>query len=199
MLMFSMALIAWTEKLAQRKKFYALAAAWIVGKAAEGLLGVQGPWHWDIARLAVIAVFWHWAWPQARRRVVPLVLTLAVMAGEDLFLVNEPGIVGEDAVMFILAAFAVAYLTAQSYWGMAAAVAGAAMLNQGLVVFFYRGISDYVDLPDRLLWHFGVAILAVAGIWRVCLPWLNFAAAKRWWRPGARPQTEEGVDLEADQ
>lgn len=169
-IIFSLALITWAEKRASQRLFLILTVVWIIGKGLEGLIPTAMPWHLHYARLAVMFVFWRWAWQRAERQIMPLLLTSFILSIETLFLVNQPGVFPYELWLYTLLLLLTAWLTAKSYWGTAAAFVGSIILNQALVRFTYDGLVRYVNLPDSFVWNFGVGFLVIwAGlriVWR---------------------------------
>lgn len=154
-------LLTWTEKRASRYFFLMLTIAWLLGKSLELFLPVIMPWHWHYARLAVMLTFWVWAIQRAEHRVFPLLFTSLIVGGETLFLVNEPGVFPNEVWIFAIVLILVAWMSAKSFWGIAAALTGSALLNQAFVRFTYDGIVRYVDLPNEFVWNFGVGLFTV--------------------------------------
>lgn len=160
---FLLTLVTWAQRHPARRFYLSLSLAWLVGRIVDSLMIGEVPWHLNYARLAVILVFWWWAWRKAKRRFSALLLTCLSLALLDLFLVNEPGILLYDQWIFAGLCFSIAWLATASYWGMAAAVAGSIFINQGLILFVFGGIVSYVDLPDAFLWNFSVVSLTLLG------------------------------------
>ncbi len=163
LLIFFLALVTWTEKRASRKFFYLLLLAWLIGKCGELVFPVIIPWHWHFARLAAMLFFAGWAWQRAERRMLPLLFTSFFFCLETLFLVNEPGIIPHESWLFVLIPFLVAWLTARSYWGTAAAFTGGVLLNQIFKWFTYEGIIRSADFPEPIVWHLTVILFAFWG------------------------------------
>ena len=158
-------LVTWVEKRASRRFFLMLTIAWLIGKGAEVVFPSIMPWHWHFARLAVMLVFWVWALQRTERNMFPLIITSFMMSIETLFMVNDPGVIPYGSWLSMSALVLVAWLTAKSYWGAAAAFTGSILLNQALVRFTYEGIVRHADFPEAFVWNFGVGILIVsAGI-----------------------------------
>lgn len=153
-------LLAWAEKRASRHFFLMLTFAWLIGKCAELYFALTLPWHWHFARLAVIFVFWLWSLPRAERRCLPLFFTCLIIGAETLLFVNEPGVFPFGEWLFAIALVLVAWLSAKSFWGTAAALAGSVLLNQAFVRFTYDGIIRYIDLPNEFTWNFGVGFFS---------------------------------------
>ncbi|SHI01324.1 hypothetical protein [Desulfosporosinus lacus] len=151
-------LLTWAEKKASRRFFLLLTIAWLIGKWVEISLAVTMPWHWHFARLAVMLVFWVWSMRQAERWLLPLFFTSLIVGVETLFFVNEPGVFPYGEWMFAIALVLVAWLSAKSFWGTAAALTGSALLNQAFVRFTYDGIIRYIGLPNEFTWNFGVGL-----------------------------------------
>lgn len=154
-------LLTWTEKRDSRRFFLILTIAWLLGKGAEIGLAVTVPWHWNLARLAVMMVFWVWALQRTKRRFIPLFFTTIIVGAETLFVVNEPGVFPYVSWLFAVVLISVAWLTTKSYWGTAAALTGSALLNLAFVRFTYDGIIRYVDLPSEFVWNLGVGLFTV--------------------------------------
>ena len=162
---FSLALLAWSEKMDSWRLFRLLLLAWLVGKTFELIMPSPLPWQWHYARLAVIAVFWIWAYKNAEKRILPLVVTGCIAVIETLFQVNDPGAIPYEAWFFNAGFIVAAWLTAKSFWGTAAAYAGSLLFNQVFVRFSYEGIVRYANFPDSFAWNFGVCCFAAwAGI-----------------------------------
>ena len=174
---FGLVLLTWAEGRAAQRFFLMLAIAWLLGKSLEIGLPSLMPWHWHFARLAVMLLFGGWALWRSERRIFPLVFTSFLFSIETLFIVNEPGVFPYGAWLFTLALTLVAWLTAKSYWGTAAAFVGSVLLNQALVRFAYEGIVRHADLPDSFIWNFGVLFFTGWAGWR--LGWKNFTARAR--------------------
>ena len=169
-IIFFLALVTWAEKRASQRLFLMLTVVWIMGKGLEWFIPTAMPWHWHYARLAVMFVFWRWAWQRAERRILPLFLTSLILSIETIFLVNQPGIFPYEPWLFTIVLILTAWLAAKSYWETAAAFVGSVLLNQALVRFTYEGIVRYANFPDSFIWNFGVGFLAIwAGLrlaWR---------------------------------
>lgn len=146
----------WVEKRASRLFFLSLTTAWLLGKGLEVIFPSTPTWHWHFARLSVMLVFWVWGVTRAERRVLPLILSSLVVGLETLFQVNEPGVFPSGTWIFLLILTIVAWLSAKSFWGTAAALTGSLLLNQAFVRFTYDGIVRYADFPDEVVWNFGV-------------------------------------------
>ena len=144
------------EKRASRHFFLSLTMAWIIGKSLEFIVPASMPWNWHFARLMVILVFWVWALQRTERWILPLIVTSLVVCLETLFQVNEPGVLPYGTGIFSLILVIVAWLSAKSFWGTAAALAGSLLINQAFVRFTYDGIVRHADLPDEFVWNFGV-------------------------------------------
>ncbi|AFQ43144.1 hypothetical protein [Desulfosporosinus meridiei] len=164
-------LIAWAEKRTTRCFFSLLTIAWLLGKWAETYLLVNMPWRWQLSRLAVMMVFWVWAFRRAERRFLPLFFASLVAFVQTLFFVNEPGVFPFGEWFFAIAMVLVAWLSAKSFWGTAAALTGGSLLNQVFVRFTYDGIMRFANLPDDFTWNLGVGLFstwtALAYGWRL--------------------------------
>jgi len=157
----SLALLTWSEKRASKRFFLMLTIAWLIGKWIEVFYPVTMPWNWHFARLGVMLVFWLWALQRSEHRLLPLLFTSLIVCVETLFLVNEPGVFPYISWVFTIVLVFVAWLSAKSYWGIAAALTGSTLLNQAFVRFTYDGIVRYVDLPNDIVWNFGVGLFTV--------------------------------------
>jgi hypothetical protein len=170
-------LTAWAEKHASRRFFLMLLIAWLFGKCGEVVFPSTTPWHWHFARLAVMLFFWGWAWQRAERRILPLLFTSFVLSMETLFLVNAPGVIPYESWVFTVVLVLIVWLTANSYWGTAAAFTGSVLLNQVFRRFTYEGIVSRADFPDSFVWNFGVGLFTVwAGL---RLAWLYYTEKER--------------------
>jgi hypothetical protein len=130
-------------------------AGWIF----ENSLVAPQTWHWHFSRLFVLLWFAWIAWRKtSERKVLPILLTGLSLLGQDLFLINEPGIFVYDQWVFALLLLFLAFLCTQSLWGMAWALTGGILLNIGFSVFFFNGIVRHYDLPDPFLWHFTITM-----------------------------------------
>lgn len=165
-IIFLLTLITWAQRHPSARLFILLSLAWLTGRIIDFLIIGEVAWHINFARIAVILAFWLWARRKAEGCVLAFSLTLLSLVLMDLFLVNEPGILLFEKWISAGLCFAVAWLAAASYWGMAAAVAGSVLLNQGLTMFFFGGIVSHVHLPDEFLWNFGILALTLLGFIR---------------------------------
>lgn len=166
----------WVEKRASRRFFLILTIAWLVGKWLEFIFPLTMPWHWNFSRLFVVLVFWGWALQRAEKRMIPLFLTSIVVLMETLFQVNEPGVIPNGSWISPFILIIVAWLSAKSFWGTAAALAGSLLLNQLFVRFTYDGIIRHAVLPNEIIWNFGVAFFTIwAGL---RLSWQYYAERK---------------------
>lgn len=156
-----LALATWVEKRASRRFFLSLTIAWLIGKGVEVAFPSTMPWHWHFARLAVMLFFWVWALQRTDQKVFPLIFTSFIISMETLFIVNDPGVIPYGSWFFMVALLLVAWLTAKSYWGAAAAFTGSILLNQVFVRFTNEGIVSHADFPDAFVWNFGVGIFFV--------------------------------------
>lgn len=152
---------AWVEKRASQRFFLSLSMTWLIGKWLELMVPVTIPWHWHFARLSVMLFFWGWALKRAEKRMFPLLVTSLIVGMETLFQVNEPGVLPYGPWIFLLIIVLVAWLTGKTFWGTAAALSGSLLINQAFVRFTYDGIVSYADLPEELVWNFGVCFFAL--------------------------------------
>lgn len=166
----------WVEKRRSRRFFLRLTIAWLIGKSLELIVPASMPWHWHFARLSVMLVFWEWAITRAEQRLLPLFLTSLVVGLETLFQVNEPGVLPYGSWIFLFILVIVAWLSAKSFWGTAAALSGSLLLNQAFVRFTYDGIIRYADLPDEFVWNFGIAFFTLWAGFR--LSWQYYTQRK---------------------
>ncbi|MBC2721659.1 MAG: hypothetical protein HGJ98_05640 [Desulfosporosinus sp.] len=170
-------LLAWTEKRTSRRFFLILTIAWLIGKSLEIAFTATMPWNWHFARIAVMLVFWVWALQRAKHRLLPLLFTSLIVFVETLFIVNEPGVFPYVSWLFAIVLVLVAWLSAKSYWGTAAALVGSALLNLAFVRFTYDGIIRYIDLPNDYVWNVGVGLFtAWAGL---SLVWQSYAGREQ--------------------
>lgn len=160
-ILFILTLAAWAEKNPLRRLLFSLSLAWITGKIIEGMVGQGWTWHLEFSRFAVIIVFFIWAWRRSSPNLLSFVVPSVILMVEELLLTNEPGIVPTENWFFAGALFLTAWLTSQSYWGMAASVTGSLLISQFFNFFAFGGLIRHKDLPDPFLWHIGVAGLAV--------------------------------------
>lgn len=165
-IIFLLILVTWGQRHSSARLYSLLGLAWLIGRIADSLIIGEVVWHINYARMAVIMVFWLWAWRKAGECISALLLTLLSLVMLDLFLVNEPGIILYEKWIFAGLSLAVAWLITGSYWGMAAAAAGSTLINQGLIMFFFGGIVNHVSLPDVFIWNIGVAALTLLGFIR---------------------------------
>jgi len=176
-IIFSLAVFTYVQARASRRLFQILLIAWLIGKCIEVFFPWTTPWHWHFARLMVMLAFWGWAWQRDKRRILPLLYTSFILSLETLFLVNQPGVIPYEAWLFTVVLFLVAWLTAQSFWGVAAAFTGSILLNQVFTRFTYEGIMRSADFPDPFIWNVGIGLLtAWAGL---RLAWLNYKGYQR--------------------
>lgn len=147
---------AWAESRVSKRLFLMISMAWIAGKGMEAFFSNMPLWHWHLARLAVMLVFFAWARSRAERKLIPFILASFTISVETLFTVNEPGIFPYEPWLFAVILFFVSWLTAQSFWGTAFAFTGSVLLNQGFVRFAYDGLVRHADMPDPFIWNFGV-------------------------------------------
>jgi hypothetical protein len=153
-----LALATWAEKRPSRRFFFMLIIAWLIGKGLELVFPSPMPWHWHFARLAVMLFFGVWALQRSERRILPFLTTSFLLSVETLFLVNDPGVIPGGTWLFTFALLLIAWLSAKSYWGTAAAFTGSLLLNQALVRFINEGIVRYAEFPDTYVWNLGVGI-----------------------------------------
>ncbi len=139
--------------------FRVLPFAWMAGWIFENSLAAPQTWHWHFSRLFVLLWFAWLAWKKtSERKVLPILLTGLSLLGQDLFLINEPGIFVYDQWVFALLLVFLAFLCTQSLWGMAWALTGGILLNIGFSVFFFNGIVRHYDLPDPFVWNFTITM-----------------------------------------
>lgn len=165
-ILFAVTAAGWSEKWSGRHWLYLMCFAWFAGKILEGQMPATGIWHWNIGRLAVVAVFYIWAWFQTKKRVLPLLFAIFILTFQNLFELNVPGTLPAEAWWFGAVLVTVVYLVAQSYWGMAAALSGAFLVNQVIILFLSAGVLNYVALPGEFSWHFGVSVCAGGALLR---------------------------------
>lgn len=170
-LIFSLGIMAFVEwqvfRMDSQLRFLPL--AWILGWILENSLNQHGVWHWHFSRLFVILWFFGIAWRHLpNRKILPVFLTGLILLGQDLFIVNEPGIFSYDQWIFASILMSIAYLTTDDFWEMGYALAGGMLLNLGFSVFLYSGIVRHFDLPDPFLWHFSIgALTGIVGLAQV--------------------------------
>ena len=184
LVIFFLTFVLWAERNAARGFFLLLTIAWLIGDCLENFLRPSLIWHWHLARLAVMAVFWFWAWLRAERRVFPLFSASLTVIIETLFRVNEPGAFPFEPWVFTLVLILVCWLTAKSYWGTAAAFVGSLLINQAFVRFAFNGLVNYMDLPEGFIWNFGVGFLTLAA--GLSLGW-QYCAQRGKLKPAAEP------------
>ncbi|MDR3271410.1 MAG: hypothetical protein LBT32_07900 [Peptococcaceae bacterium] len=160
LILLTAALLGWTEQIKDRWRLYALCLAWIAGAALEGYWQTGVEWHWNWARFAVLFLFWRWAWGRARRRVIPLLCTVAALFVRDVFLLNEPGILIGTQWLFSIGAVFVAAFISYGYWETLAAITGAWLMDPFFIRFLYSDIWYYGELPDPFAWHFCAVVCA---------------------------------------
>ncbi len=192
-LILALTVLAWAESHRFKKLGLTLILVWVIGKYLEGIWVWLQRWHIYYSRLLVAAVFCLYAFTRAKRHVLPLIFTSLTFLGQNLFLVNEPGIVPMEQLVFSLIIFIVAWFTAQEYWSMAFAISGSVLLNQLFVFFCFGGIVRHLDFPDPFLWHFSASFLVISGIF-------NFVLSKRVVKAPSKQSEEqnEGYLGEAD-
>lgn len=157
-------LAAWAEKHPSRKQFFLLGMLWLAGKEFEGIMSLAWVWHVDYSRLAVMLAFLIWSWRRASPNIFSFAVPTVILLVEELLLANEPGTFPTENWFFAGAVFLTAWLTTQSFWGMACSVTGSVLISQLFNLFTYGGIIQYKNLPDPFLWHFSVAGLAVIAL-----------------------------------
>ena len=196
---FTAAILTWAEGHKAYRLFFSLIFAWLAGKGLEGIAGIFMPWHWVFARLAVMLTFLVWSWRRARSRrlLMPFCLVLISLVIVDLFTVNEPGVLAYEQWVFNGFVLLLAILTGGSFWGTAAAVTAAMLVNQILVPFFYTGIIRHADLPDPFTWNFWVITMMVFGI-AGDNPVRKLVALFKHRVRAERPELESTPELQAD-
>ena len=172
LLLFSVVLFAWTERLKCRCRIYLLFFAWLCGKILGSYFSPPGVWHWDWARLAVIFFFALWAWQKAQRHTIPLLITFIALLVQDLFLLNEPGVLPGDQLFFGFATLLIACLVSHTYWETMSALSWALLLNQLCILFLYRGVVSYAKMPEPFSWHLWASTCAAGAL-------VRFVAIKR--------------------
>ncbi|MHB1652295.1 MAG: hypothetical protein ACYCVD_07425 [Desulfitobacteriaceae bacterium] len=163
-IIFLLTLVSWAENHPSRHLFISLGLAWIMGKLIEGMVGISWFWHLEYSRLAVMIVFFVWAWNRSSRSVFSFLVPSVILMVKYLLVSNEPGVIPLENWLFAGAVLLTAWLTSQSYWGMAASVTGSILISQLFDLFALGGIISHQNLPDPFLWHFGVAGLALSGL-----------------------------------
>lgn len=156
-------LITWAEKLALRRFLFWLSVTWVGGKIVEGLIAFT-PLHWNVARLAVLVVFFGGAWRRSPKSLLSLIVPSVVLVAEVLLVANEPGIIPLEHWLFLGALFLTAWLASRSYWGMAAAVGGSLLFKEGFSLLVYGGLFRYQDVPEPFFWHAGAVGILLFGL-----------------------------------
>lgn len=164
LLLFLVTLVSWAERLSQFKLLSRLCLAWLVGKIAEGYFNIESPWHWNLSRLAVLVVFLCLSWRRSHHRILAMIIPSVMLIAEDLLIVNEPGILPPEHLLFALGMFLTAWLTSESYWGMASGIAGSYLVSELFNLLALKGIFRYRDIPDPFLWNFVVASLVFSAL-----------------------------------
>lgn len=165
-LIFGLGLFILGERSSQRStRFWGgIWLAWLTGRLLEGFLAWNVPWHWHFSRLFVMVYFWGLAWQHAeKRKILPALITALALAGQNLFVVNEPGMFQGDQWFFGGIVLLIAFLTTQNFWEMVLALIGGILLDIGISVFLFQGIVRHYDLPDPFYWNLCVIYLASVG------------------------------------
>ncbi|CAA7602030.1 Hypothetical protein DEACI_2702 [Acididesulfobacillus acetoxydans] len=164
MLLLVAALVAWAERLPERKMLGLLSLTWLGGRFLEGFVNTGAVWHWSLARAAVIVVFLVMAWRRASHPMQALIVPSLVLLSQDLLIVNEPGVLPPEHWLFAAGFFLAALFTSQTYWGTAVGVSGGLVLSELFNLFALKGIVLHRDIPDPFLWHFTLAGLVVSAL-----------------------------------
>ncbi|MGE4271693.1 MAG: hypothetical protein AB7E31_02295 [Desulfitobacterium sp.] len=167
-LLLSVGFLAWAEWPIFRidKSLRVLPLAWILGWIIEDSFTLSLTWDWDFPRvLVLVAVTWI-AWKRAKCRKFPGILVTSIcLLAQDLFVLNEPGILSYDRWLFAVVFLAVAFFSTHDLWSMTLALSGGMLINMGLVMFLFDGVVRYYSLPNAFLWHFSsVACLMIAAL-----------------------------------
>lgn len=156
-------LVTWAEQMPLARFMLRLSVAWTGGKIVEGFMD-YAPLHWNLARLAVLVVFFWGAWQRSSKSLLSLTVPSLILVAEDLLVANEPGIIPLEYWLFLGALFVTAWISSHSYWGMAAAVAGSLLVKEGFALLAFGGLLRHQDVPDPFYWHAGAVLLLLAGL-----------------------------------
>jgi hypothetical protein len=136
--------------------------AWLTGFLLESLFPWEGAYHWDFSRVLILIFFTVSAWKHSpRRKILPALITAFALIAQNLFVVNEPGIIKGDQWFFGGIVLLTAVITTQEFWGMGFALTGGILLDLGISAFLFQGIVKHYDLPDPFFWNLSVIALAI--------------------------------------
>lgn len=144
------------------KRFWGgLWIAWLSGFLLESLLPWNGAYHWHYSRVLVMLFFAGIAWKHTKgRKILPSLVTAFALVAQNLFAVNEPGIIKGDQWFFGAIVLLIVLITTLDFWGMGLALMGGILLDLGISVFLFHGIVRHYDLPDPFFWNLSVIFLA---------------------------------------
>lgn len=167
-LIFSLGLYALIHGSAQRTRQFwkGVWIVWLVGYLLERFIPWNGSYHWYFSRVLVLAFFTGVAWKNIKgRKILPSLITAFALAAQNLFALNEPGIIKGDQWIFGAIVLLTAVITTRDFWGMGFALMGGLLLDLGITVFLFHGIVRHYDLPNPFFWNLSVAFLVtVAGL-----------------------------------
>ncbi|AHF07281.1 hypothetical protein [Desulfitobacterium metallireducens] len=152
----------WLERARFSRRFWGgLWIAWFTGFLLEGLFPWKGAYHWHFSRVLVMIFFAGVALKNTNgRKFLPALVTAFALVAQNLFAVNEPGIVKGDQWFFGAIVVFVALITSRDFWGMGLALIGGILLDLGISVFLFQGIVRHYDLPDPFFWNLSVIFLS---------------------------------------
>lgn len=143
-------------------------AAWLIGFLPEIFFPWDGVYHWRFSRVFVLIFFAAIAWEKTPgRKILPILITAFALFIQNLFAVNEPGIIKGEQWIFGAIILLTASLTTQDFWGIGLALSGGILLDLGVSTFLFQGIVRHYDLPDPFYWNLTVVSLAAFAAVRV--------------------------------
>jgi len=111
--------------------------------------------------LAVLIVIVFWSRLHEARGYFALFWATLTLAGQYLLILNEPGIIPYQELLFPLMWITITRLAAHTYWDLAFALCGALLINQFLIVLLFQGIILYQELPDPHYWQLTITYLCL--------------------------------------
>lgn len=172
-LIFGLGLYSLVIGSGQRSRMFwgGVCVAWLIGFLLEILFPWEGAYHWHFSRAFVLTFFAAIAWKKTPgRKILPLLITAFALSSQNLFAVNEPGIIKGEQWIFGAIVLLMASIATQDFWGMGLALAGGILLDLGISVFLFQGIVRHYDLPDPFYWNLSVvsltAFAAVRVLWK---------------------------------
>ncbi|AFM01133.1 hypothetical protein [Desulfitobacterium sp. PCE1] len=168
-LLLSIGFLAWAEWPLFRidRSLRIIPLVWVLGWIVEYSFTFFPPWDWHFPRIFVLVALTLVAWKKTEERKYPgILLASFCIVAQDLFVLNEPGILAYDQWLFAIIFVSVAFFITRDLWSMIAALCGGMLLSIVFTIFLFDGVVRYYTIPNAFLWHFSIGACMIIAVLR---------------------------------